>query len=345
MKTQRQIRLFFVLFLAASFRSLGAAEYTDGRIKLVLHESTGRFSLYYLTDLLKERYEPLFVDQDPRTSFITVMAGDRTYRLGETSSFRVRLNTASNPGFIFESSFLSVVQEFSFIRTAGSSLTNGVRMNIRIENRGEQQLMAGLRFLLDTNLGEGRSVPHFITDSRSFTAEALVDGGNSDRWWVSRNDRLGVMGNIFVGGITRPDLVHFANWKRLNDIPWKTAYARGRNFNLLPYSIEDSAVCYYFDPVPLSGGEGRTVSVLLAAEDENGFAQYNTAADNELTRLLQKSVRITAVQDNYLEEDALVLRQLINAIDQHIAAGSVTEEELMTIELILARLEARHSPQ
>jgi hypothetical protein len=348
MKTPYRIRLFFILFFALSFRSLGAAEYIDGRLKLVLHEPTGRFSLYYLTDILKERYEPLFVDQDPRTTFITIMTGNRTYRLGETASFKIRLNGTSNPGFTFESSFLSVVQEFSFIKTAGSSLANGVRMNIRIENRGEQQLTVGLRFLLDTSLGEGRSVPHFTTDSRSFTVEALVDGGNSDRWWVSRNARLGFMGNIFVGGITRPDNVHFANWKRLNDVPWKMAYARGRNFNLLPYSVEDSAVCYYFDPVPLSGGEGRDISILLAAEDENGFAQYNTTVDDDLTRILQKSAEISTGistgKDNYLEEDVLVLRDLLNRIDQYITTGSVTEEELMTIELILARLKARHSP-
>jgi hypothetical protein len=323
----------------------GAAEFSEGRIKLVLHESTGRFSLYYMTDIVKDLYEPLFLDRDPRTSFITVMTGDRTYRLGEASAFKVRLGgVPAAPAFIFESPFLRVTEEFSFIQTVDSSLTNGVRINITIENRSEQQTVAGLRFLLDTTLGEN-SQPHFATNTRSFVSEAVIDGGNSDRWWISRNDRFGFMGSVFVGGVTKPDLVHFANWKRLNDIPWKTSYVSGRNFNYLPYSIGDSAVCYYYDPAPLGRGAARTVTILLAAEDQNGFAQYSASAQDELTKIVRRSVEnVEGNGSAYTQEDLLLLRDLIARIDAYIAAGAVMDEELMTIELVLSQIKARHSP-
>jgi hypothetical protein len=344
-------RMFRAVLFVLVVSGLGAAEYTEGRIKLVLHENTGRFSLYYMADIVKEQYEPLFVDQDPRTSFITVMAGDRTYRLGEASVFKFRLGGSSaRPAFIFESPFLLVTQEFSFIQTVDSSLTNGIRMHITVENKGEQQNMVGLRFLLDTGLGEDSHAPHFMTNTRSFTSEAAIDGGSSDRWWITRNDKFGFMGNIFVGGITNPDLIHFANWKRLNDIPWKIPYVAGRNFNFLPYSINDSAVCYYFDPVPLGRGERRTLSLLLAAEDPNGFAQYNTGPDNELTQILQRSGDTSAGPVSaqnpsaYNREDLVILRDLVSRIDSYLAAGSVSDEELMTIELVLSRIKGRYRP-
>ncbi|MDR2184274.1 MAG: hypothetical protein LBO80_01200 [Treponema sp.] len=350
--TRLQVKLISILFCFMALSRLGAAEYAEGRIKLVLHENTGRFSLYYMTDIVKEQYEPLFVDRDPRTSFITIMAGDRTYRLGEASVFKFRLGgSSSRPAFIFESPFLSVTQEFSFIRTVDSSLTNGVRMYLTVENKGEQQNMVGLRFLLDTSLGEGGHAPHFMTNTRSFTSEAAIDGGSSDRWWITRNGKFGFMGNIFVGGITNPDLIHFANWKRLNDIPWKTPYVSGRNFNFLPYSINDSAVCYYFDPVPLGRGERRTLSLLLAAEDPNGFAQYNTGSGSELTRILRRSGETVPAGPasamnpaDYTREDLIILKDLTARIDEYLAAGAVSDEELMTIELVLSRIKGRHRP-
>ncbi|MDR2028881.1 MAG: hypothetical protein LBP93_05015, partial [Treponema sp.] len=136
-----------------------AAEFNDGRIRLVLHERSGRFSLYYMTDIVKEKYEPFFVDQDPRTSSLSLIVNDRTYRLGEASAFRVSIDSTvpSRPAIVFESSFLLVSQEFSFIRSSTAALSGGILMTIRIENKNEQELAVGLRFLLDTYLGERRS--------------------------------------------------------------------------------------------------------------------------------------------------------------------------------------------
>jgi hypothetical protein len=329
-------RFFSILLLLASLPFLAAAEYSEGRIKLVLHENTGRFSLYYMADLINERYESLFTDQDPRTSFLTLMSGDRAYRLGDALSFKVRPGPA--PSLIFESSAFLVTQSFSFIKTAASAVANGVRMDVRIENKGEPAPV-GLRFLLDTSLGEGvLSTPHFTTDLRSFSEETLIDREREDKWWISQNGRFGFMGTIFAG-VTEPDMVQFANWKRFNDVPWKTDYSAGRNFNLLPYSINDSAVCYYFDPAPLARGESRTFSVLLAAADEKGFIPIpaaSPAAENIAGLLEQSAVFVSA------GEDLRILQALITRIDECIAAQSISDEELVSVELILARLKARY---
>jgi hypothetical protein len=322
---------------------LFALDLTSGRVRLVLHENTGRFSLYYLTDMTQDRYTPLFVDQDPRTSFLAVMVNDRIYRLGEAAAFRTRMGgTAANPAIIFESSFLSVTQEFSFIRTAGSSLVNGIRMRVRMENLGEQQFRVGLRFLLDTSLGEGGSPAPFMTNLRALSAETAIEKNAPDRYWVSRNDRVSLMGSISTGVTEGPDLIHFANWKRFNDTPWKISYTAGRNFNYLPYSVGDSAVCYYFDPLPLSRGEGRGVSILLAAEDESGFAAADAEPGDELSRIMADSNELLSREDSR-RTDAITIRDLISRIDRYIASGvSISDEEIAAIELVITRLKARY---
>ncbi|MDR2257960.1 MAG: hypothetical protein LBE14_02295 [Treponema sp.] len=339
---------FFLGFLLiALVPNLGAADFSDGRIRLTLHEGSGRFTVSYMSDMSKETYEPFFVDQDPRTSFFSVMVNDKIYRMGESSAFRVRTEEASSgPCFVFESAFLMVREEFSFIKTAGSSLSNGIKVTVTLENRGPQQTDLGFRFLIDTNLGEGiHGEPPFLTDTRPIASETAVDGGDSDQWWISRNDRLALMGSISAGVEEKPDIVHFANWKRLNDVPWKTGYSPGRNFNYLPYSIGDSAVCYYYEPRPVSRGEIRMFTILLAAEDKNGFASYFAGFQNDLSRFLKETVPLDgeAPSADSRQSDLILLRDLINRIDSY-AAGetAITEEELAAMELVISRIKARY---
>lgn len=335
-----------VLLCALLPAALGAAEIREGRIKLVLHENTGRFSLYYLTDIKRERYESLFVDQDPRTSFLAVLVDDKAFRLGESTAFRFRVSAeGGKPAIVFESSFLSVSQEFSFIKSEGAALADGVRMDVRIGNRGERQTQVGVRFLLDTKLGEGNPV-HFSTDQRELRAETLISGADSDRWWYSKTETAGLMGSIAVGGVPRPDAVHIANWKRLNDAPWKVSPSQGRNFNLLPYSVGDSALCYYFDPVPIARGGESVVSILLAAARDDGFGAPTAPAEDDVSRILRESATAAASPELTIRTDLIALRDLLDRIDRAIAeGGAATEDELAAMEAILERMKGRHGAQ
>jgi hypothetical protein len=322
---------------------LGAADFTNGRIRLVIHEDTGRFSLYYLTDLSRDQFDPLFVDQDPRTSFVSLIMNHKTWRLGESAAFRFRLEDAGgSPALVFESSFLKATEVFSFIKTAGSSLINGIKISITLENRSPQEADLGVRFLLDTSLGE-RQAPPLVTDKRSIDSETLITGKDDDRWWVSGNDRLSLMGSISAGVAERPDLLHVANWKRLNEVPWKTNFLAGRNFNYLPYSIGDSAVCYYYEPRPVSRGDTLTVTVLLAAEDTAGFADYYTASGDELSRYLKETVPLPPAPDSR-QADLVLLRELIDRIDRYVAGEiAITGEDLEAMELVITRIKTRYN--
>jgi hypothetical protein len=245
-------------------------------------------------------------------------------------------------------------------------------MTIRIENKNEQQLAVGLRFLLDTHLGEKRSSPPFVTNVRSIFSETVIGAGDSDRWWISRNDSLGLMGSIPGEDDPGTAYIHMANWKRFNDVPWKFGYSQGRNFNFLPYSVGDSAVCYYYEPASIARGEERTISIQLAAEEGDGFARYGAASNNQLSRLLQESVKALAAEapdkaspspgaaldlppEGASETpasasdprwvDLITIRDLLNQLDSYIAGGgTVSEEELAAIELIISRLQSRYTP-
>jgi hypothetical protein len=331
--TGRLPRRLLLLLIAGCACTWGAARlpalsFRQGLIRLDIHESTGRFSLYCMTDPETERYEPLFTSEDPRTSFVAVNIDDRVYRLGEASVFSIELDSRrpTAPAIVFQSPFLVVRQEFLFITTPGSAQVNGVKLAIRVENTGTGTANVGLRVLIDTNLGEGFGAIPFETDLRRVSAEAGIDGAAEDQWWLSRNGRLSLMGSIFAGADQKPDFLHFANWKRLNDMPWKTGYAQGRNFNYPPYSMGDSAVCYYYDPAPLQPRERRIYGIFLAAGETAGLGfRPGSEFDGR-------------------EEDLNLLRDLLDRLDLFLAGEiEISADDLTVMEQTIARLKSRYS--
>jgi len=337
-------RFSAILFCFSISVAMHALEIREGRLKLIIYENTGRFSLYYLSDIQKDRYESLFVDQDPRTSFIALLLDDRTHRLGESTAFRSRMErTDKGVKVYFESSTLNVVQEFMFLRTEGAALVDAVRIDLKMTNKSDRDLAVGARITIDTNLGE-KTTDHFKTDTRNIQSETiLIPTKDIDIRWISENEKFGLMGSIIEQGINPPDSIHFANWKRLNDAPWKANVSVGRNFNLLPYSIGDSALSYYFDPLPIPRGADRTVSIMLGVSNPSGFATSKTENNKGLSQLLQTSVQTAGSPELALRTDLISVRDLLSRIENALTdSGSISDEEMAALETITARLRERN---
>jgi hypothetical protein len=263
--------LSLLLFSAVSLSDLQALEVESGRVRLVLHEGTGRYSLYIRSPEAPDELVPLFVDRDPRTSWLSVVVGGRVFRLGEGGEFRESA-AARTPGgarFEWQSRSLRITQAFDFVTPSGGAAATGVRMTITLTNIGSTPLSVGLRDCLDTYLGEDGQA-HFQTQpGGAITAEATVGADKMIRYWLSEGKKpagVGLQRVVSGPGITSPDRIVFANWKRLAEVSWAYDTSIGRSFNLLPYSINDSAVCQYYEPASIAPGSSRTiVSVRLPA--------------------------------------------------------------------------------
>lgn len=340
----------FILAVFGLLLSLNgaAAEFTDGAIRLVLDESNGRFSLYAPNSQGKP--VALFSDIDARTSFLSVIVNDRSYKMGDSMAFKVSLGgDRQTPSLIYESSTLIVTMEFSFLRTANSSETNGVSVGVILENKGDRQINAGARFLLDTYLGEKSPGFPITTNQRDVVSEILLTGTDSDYRWTDRNDTISLTGSIDLEG--EAGTVHFANWKKLTEVSWKASYQPGRNFNFLPYSLNDTAICYYFEPRPLDKGQKRGFGFSLAVNDESGFPYPGTSsiAASLPVRTFQPNKNVPTVIDltvtNLPEpngEDLAAINSLLARIDTLIESGTATDEELVDLELALNKLRAKY---
>ena len=300
----------FILLPAVGADSL---ELTDGLLRLTLHENTARFTLHLRAG---SAWLPLFYADDPRTSGIDVLEGNRTYRMGDSGAFRQTAEqTERGARYIWTSATLRVVQEFRFTRGIGSSVTGAVEMRITVANLGEQAVEAGVRVLLDTYLGERRGI-HFETASgEQITRERSFVPSASDRYLVSSAEPgspVGFQLMLAEAGVTSAEEVVVANWKRLADSRWNYEANPSRNFNLLPFSVNDSAVLFRYPTMLLPRGSEYTVVLRMGNLSPGGYLDPATAA---------------AVP---AERAALIARlsELLDRINELIAATEVDPSEV-----------------
>lgn len=342
--------VLIIAVLLAIAIPLCAAEYSDGTLRLVLHEKTGRFSLYAMETTNQGKGQALFSDEDPGTSFLSVMVNDRSYKMGDSGNFRISLaEDGNNPSFIFDSPFMIVTQKFSFIKTPNSAYSNAVKIQITLENRSDRQVSAGARFLLDTKLGEGLSGSPFKTGRRTINSETLLTKIDDDQYWIDRNETVSLAGSFITNSKEDPDSIHFANWKKLSGVSWKAAYQAGRNFNYPPYSIGDTAVCYYFENRPLSREEKAGFTFTLASNYEGNFIFTSTGSSSAGSVGYGKTVTVEHIMNlpnkgetDSREKDLAELRELIALIEIRIAAGTATVDELAAFEFALNKLRAKY---
>lgn len=333
------IRKAFVLsaiIILSSAANLFAVDIDDGNIRLRINEKTGNYSLFYLTDPEKRRYEPLFYSREPDASYLSVNVGGSVYALGKSKDFSTTVQTNNgNPTVTYQSSFLTVTKTFTPVKTFSFSASNGIRLDITLHNTTDNPVSAGLRMLIDTNLGEGK-IP-FVSNNREITKELLIEDSSDQFYWISRNQNLSLMGTIanpFTAGAKAPDYVHIANWKRLDKAQWALDYVENRAFNYRPYFTNDSAVCYYYEPYTLEAGDSVTYTIFLTTED---VTWYNIGSAYDFS-----SYQTAGSTDNYSDPDYLLLLRMQEVLDRFLAGEILLNgRDLDEIEGNINRLKAK----
>jgi hypothetical protein len=338
---KKAISIIAISLAACAFAS--ALEAKSGRIKMVVAESNARLSVYYLKDPAKNQYVALFYDQDPRTSFISLQLDSKVYKLGDSSDFRFSVSAiATGIQVEFKSSICVVRQKIEFAFSPGAPTADGVAISFEIENVSERDISVGLRFLIDTYLGE-KGGEHFKTDVKSrVSEETMILPSSADRYFVSEGDGSAFMCMLKGTGVTTPDSAIFANWKRINDSPWTVEVSSTRNFTQLPYSINDSAAALYYEPTLVSRGGKRKIALAFGNFSPSGFSTSSQAALTQETSGAVSAVTSSGASTTAasVQTDIAVLRDLIKRIDELLAAGGeVSEATLAEIRAILDAIE------
>ena len=220
-------------------------------------------------------------------------------------------------------------ERFRFIRSVGGDVVDGVQIDITVTNLGEQAVPVGMRLLLDTYLGE-RGNAHFATPLRQqITREAEIQS-SAVEWYIRSTPADGGAGlqvMLTGSGVTTPDQVAVANWKRLSDSDWVYTINEDRNFNRLPYSINDSALLLSYGERVLLQDERYEVSVQMGGLADNGFLDPDNSAPvkdegrlaliDGLTNLLEQIDALLA-DPNATVQDVANLRDQLQALSEQV---------------------------
>ncbi len=337
----KRLSAALALFLSAA-SMLGAIELTNGRMKLVLDERNGRFSLYYMTDVSKKSYVALLDDKEARTTYPTLYIDQKAYKLGEAAEFRVSAAKEGSGYLVQYRSSMAVVRQYlSFVASPGSPLADGLAIRFEIENVSERDLSVGLRYLFDTWLGE-RENAHFMSSVPVlFANETLLPSGFDERHVAS----VGMGASLhFVFGApaTKPDRILASNWKRLNDSAWSLEVNPARNFTLMPYSINDSALALFYDPAPLKRAAVRGLSVLLSGATPGAYAQAQTQTAGTAPSEGPAAATIAVSGQLDIMADLISARSLLASINELLSQGrEPSKEQLDSLADVLQRLEER----
>lgn len=342
----------FLLIVTALFAISGGVfglEVKEGRIKLVLDEQSGKFSAFYEKSAGSGEYIPLLFSRDPRTSGFGFLVGNRIYSMGESSGFSLESGREGTGAyFLWESKVFRVKQRFSFIRSEGSTLADGFSISIEVENRSSRDQAIGVHYLFDTYLGE-EDDRHFITDSGIALKNETEYESLMPAYWLSPSTEegfQGLQGMLRSRGVSQPDRIIFANWKRLQENTWNFTVQSSRNFNLLPYSINDSAVCYYYLPKKVASGEKRELKFAFGAYRGGRYSIGGEEESSEIQELYNQAASGSQAAPDDLEsqirEDLQAANDLLGKLDELLAyPEDLSNEDIQVLRQILTSLEQR----
>lgn len=246
------------LLLAGSLLFAAPLEIARGNLKLILYPDTGSFCLYHLSDIGKNRYEPLFEDRNSAaTSWFSVLSNGRVFRLSSRIGHPVVLEpTDTGARFIFTlTDDFQVEQAFSFVESSDKTLPVELKIETRIENTSGKDGVFALKALVDTTLGESEGI-HFVTNMRNrISAETRFERNvDPDSVIVSKNKAQSLMFLLSGDDVSPPECLYVQNWDRLNTRTWKPDFLEGRSFNTL-YAINDSALLFVWPEKTLVTGK------------------------------------------------------------------------------------------
>ena len=336
-----------------------ALEISQGKIKLVIHEQFERF-VPYLRTLSEgsgtEEWVPLLVDKDPRTSYVTLLVNNDTYRLGSIPGVRGRISKGAEGGMIqWILPDVEVKQTFSFLRSRESSESDAVRIVLDITNLKDTEVSVGVRYTLDTYLGEKSNTPFRTPQLPAITRETSFVP-DSENWFLLSEDperKVGLQLLLRGEGVSSVERVVLANWKRLSDTPWEYSVNPARTFTLLPYSINDSALALYYPVLPLKPKETRRLVTVLGSKGSGTYSAEGSSPTEgpvkiDLESILKASPEEGKPKDpqGRIRTELSRVEEFIDRISKRVAYSTpISKEEIEAYRKVLEELAKRAKSQ
>ena len=255
---KRVILPLILLLLLSS--ALSGLDYTVGKYHLRILENSGHFSLSYNNN---KQVVPLFYSDNPRSSSLYLSYNDTVIRLGEEKNIAVSVQETMDSIIVqYDLEKLSFEQIFSFLQEGDDVL--GVQITYRISNYSGTSVNTRIRSIIDTTLGETQPA-HFSTPQMAEVSREYRFSPDSSESYILSGNNTNTLAVYFIGeSASKPAEVLAANWKRLTESSGEYDVQANRNFNYLPFSINDSALALFFGPERIFSEQSAEYTIICS---------------------------------------------------------------------------------
>ncbi len=235
-----------------------AAEQTETNFKLKFDETVSTWEMHYNSN---GKVSPLLENRDPSTSYSVISVDGKNYRLKKNSFFNQHIE--EYPGLMvvhWSNRILHITQSVQL-----DNSIKGFKITLSIRNLSKNYTSVGLKQIFDTfNNTEGADF--LINGNIPLDSEQSWKGSDIPEYWGTNPEKNEDLRLTFTPlGDRKPDQIIFANWKRISDSDWNFNVRNGRDFSLLPYSINDSAAGVYYNPVSIPPGTEIAIQYALTS--------------------------------------------------------------------------------
>lgn len=339
-------RVVSAFFLLVAVYFLNGLEVTRGKVRLTIDEQKGTVIVSVTENLENPRWIPLTWSRDPSTTFFSLRFNGQVLNLAPGNQFRLQVQEEPNGVRLsYTGVRVDVSVLYEFLTTKYSSISDGLRISVEINNKTTIEARVDLRYVIDTYLGEPDN--HFLINNVVYNNEYRIVGKSAQSWVSARKEtppRIGLM--FWLGdGVTTPTRTLFANWKRIKDSGWDFIYSENRNFNMSPYSFNDSAVAIYYEGMSIQPEARQTVTLAFANAAARDLVGARVGSESPLADSYESTVMAPQQTNNLLQllrRDKEVLLDLLRKLNIKINnPDSVTAEEIEAMNAILKELENR----
>jgi len=325
-------RYFLSLLLIVPF-CLSALTLEKGNLKIAADDQTGGY-LCYARLSSESAWFPLYVDSFT-SSYLQIDLDGQISIPGNSRDYSLRFEQEESAlSVIFEGAKLKVTERISF--EEDSRHTPYFAISLEWENRGNETVEAGIKKVIDTAFVRGNT--HYLVGGESIGEETLFTGSSVPASVLSLGSRPGE--KLYLKTRTPPDRLLMANWNRLDRESWDYEPAKGTNFNALPFSINDSALGYYWLPRAVKRGESVKAAVYLGPFDFSLEEEKTTTAVESVSPYVPVADPDMALL--HLEEQLEYLDRFLTDVQTLIERGeNLSQDEILALEDRLEILERK----
>lgn len=305
----------------------------------------GRFIMYYREND-KSVWQPLMFDDANYTSFMKVYIDDIAIDFGEGG----RGNDSSvwidgNKIFYYwKNSVIRVDLNYELISVDNSIKVNTLKQKISFTNISKKKFKLNVVYCIDTYLGEKGGTHFILPGDMVLNYEDEMRGGGMVSYIKSRDKSSGLELALSLREKESMDKyrVVFTNWKRYEGIGRGFVVKPEREFDLKPYSINDSALFIEYKDVDLRPDEnahetlylygGRNVEVKEIAADEKRSLPDSASPGKEPDKS----------KSNFANMSLDEILRLLDSINSKLENGeTLTKEDVDLTEKLLKEIESR----